>query len=70
MASNSDPEEARQRASSLHRCIEYLLRDAVEAGLITVALHLKLAEMELDEFLSSKPQTPESESAVLSGGAR
>jgi hypothetical protein len=46
---------ARHKAEALRACIAYTLQDVSALGLVTAALHLKLAIMEIDEAL--RPET-------------
>jgi hypothetical protein len=42
---------ARYQAEALRACLAYTLEDASALGLVTTALHLKLAIMEIDDAL-------------------
>lgn len=43
---------SRYKAEAVRACIAYALQDASELGLVTAALHLKLAIMEIDDALA------------------
>ena len=43
----------RHQAEALRACLAYTLKDANTLGLVTAALHMKLAIMEIDEALKA-----------------
>ena len=58
MSSQTRPLEQssdRYQAEALRACLAYTLEDASALGLVTTALHLKLAIMEIDDALKSGP---------------
>jgi hypothetical protein len=45
----------RHQAEALRACLAYTLKDANTLGLVTAALHVKLAIMEIDDALKAEP---------------
>ena len=46
----------RLQAEALRACLAYTLKDANSLGLVTAALHMKLAIMEIDDALKGDPE--------------
>ncbi|HKJ74737.1 MAG TPA: hypothetical protein VKA19_11525 [Alphaproteobacteria bacterium] len=46
----------RYQAEALRACLTYTLKDVSALGLVTAALHVKLAIMEIDEALGGEPE--------------
>ncbi len=46
----------RYKAEALRACLAYTMKDATALGLVTAALHMKLAIMEIDDALKPEPE--------------
>ncbi len=64
MSENPLPEPRIAFASSLRHCLNRLLADTLDHDLKVAALHLKIAIVELDDFLDQQGHHPASHQAA------